>query len=126
MDAKQAQHYLGFLQDELNAVVLYNALADNEKNPKLAEVYRRMAVVEQHHADEWTSRLKAASVTIHPFHPRFRTHLLSWLAKHAGVALVLPSITAMENNGANAYARVPNGAQMRADEQTHGRMLSQI
>jgi rubrerythrin len=62
MDAKQAQHYLGFLQDELNAVVLYNALANNEKNPKLAEVYRRMAVVEQHHADEWTSRLQATSV----------------------------------------------------------------
>jgi VIT1/CCC1 family predicted Fe2+/Mn2+ transporter len=126
MDAKQAQHYLGFLQDELNAVVLYNALANSEKNPKLAEVYRRMAVVEQHHAAEWTSRLKAASVAIPPFHPRFRTHLLSWLAKHAGVAVVLPSITVMENNGANAYARVPNGAQMRADEQTHGRMLSQI
>ena len=126
MDAKEAQRYIGFVNDELNGVMLYHALAANEKNPKLAEVYRRMATVEQHHADEWLRRLHAEGVQVPPFKPAFRTHLLSWMAKRLGVNFVLPSVTAMESNGANAYARVPNAGQMSADEQSHGRMLGQI
>ena len=126
MDAKEAQRYIGFVNDELNGVMLYHALAANEKNPKLAEVYRRMATVEQHHADEWLRRLHAEGVQVSPFKPAFRTHLLSWMAKRLGVNFVLPSVTAMESNGANAYARVPNAGQMSADEQSHGRMLGQI
>jgi VIT1/CCC1 family predicted Fe2+/Mn2+ transporter len=39
---------------------------------------------------------------------------------------VLPSVTAMERNGANAYSHVPDAGQMSADEQSHGRMLRQI
>ncbi len=126
MDAKEAQRYIGFVNDELNGVMLYHALAANEKNPKLAEVYRRMATVEQHHADEWLRRLHAEGVQVPPFKPAFRTHLLSWMAKRLGVNFVLPSVTAMESNGANAYAQVPNAGQMSADEQSHGRMLGQI
>jgi vacuolar iron transporter family protein len=126
MDAKEAERYLGFLSDELNGVAIYNAMAEAEKNPKLAEVYRRMAHIEQHHADEWTRRLQVGGVTIPPFHPAFRTHLLGWLAKHAGVALVLPSVTAMESRGVNAYANVPDAGEMMADEESHGRMLRQI
>ncbi len=126
MDAKEAQRYIGFVNDELNGVMLYHALAANEKNPKLAEVYRRMATVEQHHADEWLRRLHTEGVQVPPFKPAFRTHLLSWMAKRLGVNFVLPSVTAMESNGANAYAQVPNAGQMSADEQSHGRMLGQI
>jgi VIT1/CCC1 family predicted Fe2+/Mn2+ transporter len=126
MDAKEAQRYIGFVNDELNGVLLYNAVAANEKNPKLAEVYRRMAVVEQHHADEWLQQLKAAGIQAPPFRPTFRTRLLRWMANHFGVGFVLPSITAMETNGANNYAKVPNARQMGAEEQSHGRMLSQI
>jgi VIT1/CCC1 family predicted Fe2+/Mn2+ transporter len=126
MDAKEAQRYIGFVNDELNGVMLYHALAANEKNPKLAEVYRRMATVEQHHADEWLRRLHAEGVQVPPFKPAFRTHLLSWMAKRLGVNFVLPSVTAMESNGANAYAQVPNAGQMSVDEQSHGRMLGQI
>ena len=35
-------------------------------------------------------------------------------------------VTAMESNGANSYAQVANIGQMRAEEQTHGRVLSRI
>ncbi|MCL4507534.1 MAG: VIT1/CCC1 transporter family protein [Chloroflexi bacterium] len=126
MEAKEARRYLGFLDDELNAVVLYNALAQHEQNPKLSEVYRRMATVEQHHADEWKTRLESMRVRMPLFRERFRTRLLKWLMKRAGVAFVLPSITAMESKGVNSYAGVPNAGRMGADEQTHGRMLRSI
>jgi VIT1/CCC1 family predicted Fe2+/Mn2+ transporter len=126
MDAREAQRYLGFLADERNGVVIYTALAENEKNPKLAEVYRRMAAAEQHHADEWVRRLQAANVPIPTFRPEFRTRLLCWLAQRVGVTFVLPTIMAMETKNAGAYARIPNSSQMSADERTHGRMLTQI
>jgi vacuolar iron transporter family protein len=126
MDPKEAERYLGFLDDEMNAVLLYGAMSGAEKNPKLAEVYRRMAVVEQHHADEWMRRLQAGGVAIPSFKPAFRTRLLIWMAQRFGVSVVLPSVTAMETRGANHYARVAGSGQMQADEQTHGRMLSTI
>jgi VIT1/CCC1 family predicted Fe2+/Mn2+ transporter len=126
MEAKEAQRFLGFLADEQNAITLYETLAENEKNPKLAEVYRRMAKVEQHHVDVWTNRLTSNGVVIPQYRPRFRTQLLRFLAKRIGVSFVLPSITAMESKGANSYAGVANIGTMGADEQTHGRMLTQI
>ena len=126
MNAQEAQRYLGFLNDELNGVYLYNALATAEKNPKLAEVYRRMAQVEAHHADEWTKRLQSSGVNVPSFKPSTRSRFLALLARRVGVAFVLPSVTAMESNGVNNYSRVPSAGQMRADEQSHGRMLSQI
>ncbi len=126
MEANQVKRYLGFLDDERNAVYLYDALAVCEKNPQLAEVYRRMAQVEQHHADDWDGRLKSAGVNVPAFKPSARSRLLAWLARTAGVSLVLPSVTAMESKGAGNYAQAPNTGQMRSDEQTHGRMLSLI
>lgn len=126
MDAKEAEQFLGFLSDELNGVALYTALAQAEKNPKLSEVYRRMARIEQHHADEWVRRLRSGGVAVPVFRPAFRTRVLGWMAQRFGVSLVLPSVTAMESRGANAYAQVPGAGEMSADEQSHGRMLQQI
>jgi len=126
LDAKEAHRFLGFLADEQNAVTLYGALAENEKNPKLAEVYRRMAKVEQNHVDEWAKRLTSSEVVIPPYRPTLRTRLLCVLAKRVGVSFVLPSITAMESKGVNSYTGMTNIGSMESDEQTHGRMLTQI
>ncbi|HEY3290390.1 MAG TPA: VIT1/CCC1 transporter family protein, partial [Anaerolineae bacterium] len=105
---------------------LYGTLAEYERNPKLAEVYRRMADVEQHHVDEWTTRLKEGAVNIPAYRPSARTRLLRLLAKRFGVSFVLPSITAMECKGVNSYSGVSKAGRMSADEQTHGRVLSLI
>ncbi len=56
-DTKQM---LASLQDELDGVTLYSALAELEKSPQLAEVYRRLAAVEGRHAERWQSQLAAA------------------------------------------------------------------
>lgn len=126
MDSKQIDAYQGFLDDERNAVLLYEALATHEKNAKLAEIYKRMALVEQRHADELTNRLKAAGRKITPFRSSFRTRLLLWLMKRMGVGFVLPSIMAMERSGTNNYAGMPGMGNLSADEQSHGRVLGAI
>src|SRR5262245_61613176 len=42
--------YRANLQDEIDSAALYRTLADVEAQPQLAEVYRRLALVEERHA----------------------------------------------------------------------------
>ena len=51
---------LEYRDDERNSATLYRALAEVEKNPKIAEVYRRLATTEEGHAATWEEKLKAA------------------------------------------------------------------
>jgi hypothetical protein len=102
------QQQLARLQDELDGVALYTAIADAERDPKLAEVYRRMAQVEQRHADALSAQLGADGIHVPAFRPSFRTCALSFLAKRFGVALVLPSISTLEQLATHDYARAGN------------------
>ena len=45
--SKDVERYRSFLEDERNSALLYRALSENEDNPKLAEVYQRMAASEE-------------------------------------------------------------------------------
>ncbi len=51
MDSKMQSTALACLNDELNGAYLYDALSKAEKDPRLSEVYRRMAAVERNHGD---------------------------------------------------------------------------
>jgi VIT1/CCC1 family predicted Fe2+/Mn2+ transporter len=126
VDTQEIKTQLANLDDELNGVVLYSALARVEKDDRLAEIYRRMAAVEQRHADTWTKSLKAAGVTVPVFHPSWRTRLLAWLAQRFGAAAILPTIMGMEKDGTANYAQRSDAASMAADESSHARILGQI
>ena len=45
--AKEIEKYRAFLEDELNSVALYQAIAENKQNTRLADVYQRLAATEQ-------------------------------------------------------------------------------
>ena len=62
---------LAHLQDEMDGATLYKTLADLEKNEQLAEIYRRLAAVEEKHATLWRERLAANGTPIPPYthHP---------------------------------------------------------
>ena len=92
-DTKQ---YLENLTDERNSAALYRTLSDIEKNPKLAEVYRRLAATEDAHAATWAEKLKAANVPVPPDKLGWRTRTLIWAAHRFGPSAVLPSMAAME------------------------------
>lgn len=117
---------LAHLQDELDGVALYQALAAAEQNPKLAEVYQRLAQVEQRHADTWRARLEAAGVTTPAHRLSWRTRVLIWLAQRFGVGAVLPSISALEQVDAHKYNQANAAPGMAGDEQSHARLLRYI
>ncbi len=126
MDKKEAERQIGFLNDELNGVALYSVLAEVERDPNIAEVYRRMAAVEERHAEHWVKRLREAGVAIPPFRPSFRTRALSWLARRFGVGLVLPSISELEQKASNQYDQAAGAESLSVDENSHARLLRAI
>lgn len=118
--------YRANLEDEQNSAALYRAMADYEKNPKIAEVYRRLAEVEDAHAGLWAGKLHAANVAVAPFHPALRTRILIWLARKFGTGMVLPAISMREDSASNGYALQPEATEMIPTEKSHARLLRQI
>src|SRR5512136_2266689 len=95
MDTEMQEIALNNLKDELDGAYLYDALAQAEKDDRLAEVYRRMAAVERRHAAVWVERLKAAGAAPPAFSPGWRTRTLAWLAKRLGATSVLPTVAGL-------------------------------
>jgi VIT1/CCC1 family predicted Fe2+/Mn2+ transporter len=126
MDENMKLAALASLDDELNGAYLYDALSEAEKDPRLAEVYHRMADVERKHAAEWVERLKAGGVPMPEFTPGWRSRMLAWVARHMGVATVLPTIMGNERKDTRKYAEMPGSAAMAADESSHNRLLTQV
>ena len=126
-ESTETKNYLANLSDELNAATLYEALAHNEQNPKLAEIYRRMAATERGHAAAWGARLEAFGKQVPAFRPSWRTRTLIWLSRRLGVAAVVPTLAAIEDSANHVYAGQPAaGGEMAAAEQSHARVLRQI
>jgi len=111
------------LDDELNGVALYEALADAEKDERLAEVYRRLATVERRHADRWRKRLEDAGETLAPFRPSWRTRTLAWIARRFGTTAVLPSVKMVEATGSDRYAKQADARDFHGDERSHSRVI---
>src|SRR5512136_1828990 len=120
------KQYLDFLADERNSAALYRTLADIEKNPKIAEVYRRLAATEDAHAATWAEKLKAANVAVPPAKLGWRTRTLIWAAHRFGPSAVLPSMAAMENRGTRSYIEQGASTEMAAQEKSHAMLMRTI
>ena len=49
MSTNTTKRYISFLEDERNSAMVYHAIAKFEKNPQIAEVYRRLG-----NTEDWT------------------------------------------------------------------------
>ncbi len=126
MDNENVKKYLDFLKDELNSAAIYHALSENEKDERIKDVYNRMAVVEEKHAQKWIEMLNKEGVTPPPVSLEPRTKILIWLGKRFGSEAVLPSMQAMEKDGGSSYAGMAEAKGMAAQEQTHSIVLRQL
>lgn len=123
---KDLDRFRANLEDERNSAALYAILAENEKDPRLAEVYRRLAATEDKHAAEWAGRLAAAGASPAAFRPSWRTRVLTWLARRFGPELILPTLAATERQAMNGYAGQAEAKGMIAAEHSHARLLQQM
>ncbi|MDR3500664.1 MAG: VIT1/CCC1 family protein [Parvibaculum sp.] len=124
----KSTRYRDNLQGEVDGASLYRALAAAEEDPKLADVYRRLAAVEDSHAEYWKKQLTKVGARIPGLKPGFRTRALAFLARRFGPAFVLPVINTLEQADSGAYDKQPEAVAggLPAAERSHARILAAI
>lgn len=111
---------------ERASALLYETLADIEKDTRIAEVYRRIAKTEIKHAEKWVHQAKDAGLVLEEYKPDLRTRMLIRLGKRFGPSMILPAMQGMEKSGSRAYQKMENAMGMSAEESSHDRLLTQI
>src|SRR5579864_8028380 len=101
------ERYRQNLKGEVDGAATYRLLAEVEQTPELAEVYRRLAAVEDRHADVWRSKLREAGALVPLLEPTVRVRFMGWLARRFGAGAVLPMITAREASDTALYNAQP-------------------
>ena len=102
-----AARYRTNLQGEVDSAALYRAMADAETDPHLAEVYRRLAAVEEAHAEFWRKQLVHIGAAGKASGPGWRTRALAFLARRFGPQFVLPTLSTLEQRDIGQYDRQP-------------------
>jgi vacuolar iron transporter family protein len=124
----EVERYRENYVSELEGVYIYRELAELESDAHLAELYRRIAAIEQRHADLWKGYLESAGETLPAYTPNWRIRALLWMAKHLGTGAVLSTISSMERNAMSAYDTQPEAlnAGLPADERSHARLFGYL
>lgn len=107
---------------------LYTKLAEVEGDAHLAELYRRLASVEQRHSDLWKNYLSTEGQTPPIYSPNWRIRTLIWIARHLGTGAVLSTISSMEKSAIADYDTQPEAINvgLPSDERSHARLFSYL
>ena len=109
-------------QGELDAVLMYNALADTVKDPKDAETFRQLAKEEGGHAAVFR---ELSGTTLKG--RKTKAILVPLLYRCLGKKIVYPIIAKKEYDAVKTYepvvARFPSVQSVKDDEQRHGDMV---
>ena len=128
MTADKKARYRDNLQGEVDGASLYRTLAEVEPDAKLAEVYRRLAAVEESHAEYWRKQLTKVGARSPNLKPGFRTRGLAFLARRFGPTVVLPVINTLEQTDSGVYDKQSEAVAggLPQAERSHARILSAI
>jgi vacuolar iron transporter family protein len=124
----RGRRYTANLQGEVDSAALYRTLAQTEKNPQLAQVYHRLAAIEEAHAEYWRTHIAAIDQHVPQLRPGFRARALAWLARRFGPAFVLPTVDTLEHIDSGTYDTQPEAiaAGLPAAERSHARIIQAL
>src|SRR5690348_6450546 len=125
VDDGSVARYRTNLQGEVDSAALYRAMADAERDPHLGEVYRRLAAVEEAHAEFWQKELARIGATGAARRPGWRTRALAFLARRFGPQFVLPTLSTLERRDSGMYDHQPEAVAggLPAAERSHNRIV---
>lgn len=120
--------YKANLRDERDSSMLYHTLAETEKDAHLAEIYRRLAAIEEKHAANWEGMLRQSGQDAPLYRPGWRIRTLAFLARRFGASSILPMVSSMEANATHTYDRQPEAQAlgMPAEERSHARVFGYL
>lgn len=126
--SNETARQLANFRDEVDGAALYRALSETEADPKLAQVYAKLASVEEAHSEFWKRSIEQNGPRIQNFNPSIRTRMLIWLARRFGPAFVVPTIVQLESKDSLKYDQQEDAvaAGLAHDERTHSRLMSEI
>jgi len=127
-DHEAATRYRVNLQGEVDGAALYRALAEAEADPRLKDVYGRLAAVEEGHAEFWRKQLDRIGAHAGRLGLGWRTRALAWLARRFGPQFVLPTVNTLEQRDSGQYdaqAEAVAGG-LPAAERSHARIVQAI
>ena len=108
-------HHLG---DEADAAFLYRELARSERDPKRADVYRKLAAVEDRHVEVWRDLLASQGHRVGVPGPSGGARFRAWLGRRFGPRLLLPMLLREEGREVKGYLQMyrsaPEGAEAPA------------
>src|SRR5207253_5308026 len=116
------------LQGEIDSAALYRAMSSAERSPRLAELYARLAAVEEKHGAFWRRKLEEAGETIARARPGWRTRLLIALARRFGPELFVGTAATLEHIDRAQYDEQPETRDtvMPWQERSHARILAEL
>ena len=122
---RDIERYRSNLQGEIDSAALYGAMAERETSPQLKEVYRRLAAVEEAHAEFWRNRLKHLGASGGARRAGLRTRILIWLARRFGPGILLPLINSFERSDSHQYDAQPEAISegLPQVERSHARVI---
>jgi len=128
MTGEYASRYRANLQGEIDSASLYRTLSEVERNPDIAKIYTKLALIEDAHAEFWKSRLKASGSEPPLLGPSVRTRMLRWLAQRFGPKFILPTIDTLEQLDSGQYDNQPEAvaANLPAAERSHARIIEAL
>jgi vacuolar iron transporter family protein len=106
--------WLHHLEDEADAAFLYRELAQAERDPQRADIYRKLAGVEDRHVELWRKLLAENGHTVGVPAPSRGARLRAWLARRLGSGVLLPMLLEEEGREVKGYLNLyrdqPEGA----------------
>ena len=122
------ERYRANLQGEVDGAATYRAVADLEAQPERAEIFRRLAAVEENHADFWRKKLTEAGAVAGTPRLSLRARLMILIARRFGADTVIPTLRTLEQIDRSQYDDQPESRDslMPAQERSHARVLSRL
>lgn len=120
--------YLADLQGEVDSASLYRALAESEADSKTSEIFRKLAAVEDAHAEFWRKNLRRIGAAVPSLRPGWRSRMLGFLARRFGPSFVLPTINSLEHADSGSYDAQAEAVEhgLPAAERSHARVLDAL
>lgn len=95
--------WLDHWRDEADAAFLYRHLAAAEPNPRRAEIYQKLAEVEDRHTAIWQKLLAENGIEAGIPRPSARARILAWTAKRFGPDLLTRMLLREEGREVQGY-----------------------
>ena len=122
------KRYIDNLQGEIDASAMYKAMAGHETNPETANIYMKLAAIEDKHAEFWRDQIVKVGGNPDKIKTSARIRVMIWLGEKMGSNFILPSLATIESKDSHKYSGQSEvaGSSMPREEKSHANILKAL